>query len=73
MSDHITRIIERTENEQGWLDQLLADPRSAVSGMGVQLSDEEVETLRSLSADDFRAFASEYATASDPEKRRAAC
>lgn len=73
MSDHISRIIERTENDQAWLDQLLADPRGAVAGMGVQLSDEEVETLRSLSADDFRAFAAEFSSTSDPERRRAAC
>lgn len=73
MSDPISRIIERSEREPAFLDRLLSDPRAAVSDMSVSLSDDEVATLTSLTSDEFRAFAAEFKSVSDPERRRAAC
>jgi len=66
------QIIARADDD-AFVSALLSDPRAAVAELGIALTDDEVTTLTSLSADEFRAFVQEYRTVTDPAKRRAAC
>jgi hypothetical protein len=71
--DDVTKILERALADEAFLARLLADPTTAAGAIGVTLSADDAATLRAMSADDFRAFAAEYAASTDPAKRRAAC
>lgn len=70
---HMDEFLARALTDAAFLAQLLREPRAAMETLGGSLTDAEVEALRGMSADDFRAFAAEYKAETDPEKRRAAC
>jgi ribosomal protein L6P/L9E len=69
----VEAILSKAESDDAFLGRLLADPRAAAAEVGATLSDTEVQTLKGMNREDVRAFAAEYRSATDPEKRRAAC
>ncbi|HJL04048.1 MAG TPA: Os1348 family NHLP clan protein [Polyangiaceae bacterium LLY-WYZ-15_(1-7)] len=71
--DQIETLIEKTLGDDGFAKRLVADPKAAASELGLELDAETAETLAGMSVDDVRAFADEYRSATDPDKRRAAC
>ncbi len=71
--NEVEKLLVKAEGDGAFLGRLLADPGAAASELGVSLSPTEVETLKGMSADDFRSFAAEYRAVTDPDKRRAAC
>lgn len=72
-TEQMDQIFDRALGDDGFLDDLHRDPRAAVSSVGAELSDSEVDTIRGMSRDELRAFAAEYKAETDPAKRRAAC
>lgn len=69
----VDTLLAKADGDAGFLARLIAAPREAAGELGVTLTDDEVATFRTMSADDVRSFAAEYRAATDPEKRRAAC
>jgi hypothetical protein len=72
-NDQVETILNRALSDEAFLARLLASPAEAAKEIGVSLSPQEVGTLKGLSPEEFRAFASEYRSVTDPAKRRAAC
>jgi hypothetical protein len=71
--DDVTKILARAIADADFLTRLLADPATAARDVGVSLGAEDAATLREMTADEFRTFAAQYASSTDPAKRRAAC
>jgi hypothetical protein len=71
--DQTEKLLDRALSDAGFLERLLRDPRAAAGELSIALSDDEAQTLASMSADDVRTFASDYRAVTDPAKRRAAC
>jgi hypothetical protein len=72
-SEQMEQIIERIDGDADYRARMLADPATAAAEVGATLSDAEIATIRGMTADELRAFASEYRASTDPSKRRAAC
>ncbi len=66
-------LIEAALANKGFLTELLSKPKAAALKHGIKLTDEEANTLDGMSADEFRTFATEFKSAGDPARRRAAC
>lgn len=69
----VEELLLKAEEDGAFLGRLLADPAAAAGELGVALGEGEIETLRGMSPDEVRSFAAEYRSATDPDKRRAAC
>jgi putative modified peptide len=72
-SEQMDKIIDRIATDDAYRDRFLADPAAAAAEHGATLSAEETATIRDMTGDELRAFASEYRSSTDPSKRRAAC
>lgn len=72
MSD-VTKILERALADSAYRDRLLADPNAAAAELGETFTADEAAAVKAMSADEFKQFAAEYASSTDPAKRRAAC
>lgn len=72
-ADDVTKILDRALADATYLNRLLAEPAAAASELGATMTDEEVATIKKMSADELKQFAAEYRSSTDPAKRRAAC
>jgi hypothetical protein len=66
-------LAERLVEDRSFAERLVRSPRAVAAEIGVTLDDEQVRALSSMSASEAIEFASEYRSATDPSKRRAAC
>jgi hypothetical protein len=71
--DDVTKILDRALADSAYLDTLLADPAKAAGEVGATMTPDEIATLKGMTADEFKQFAAEYKSSTDPAKRRAAC
>ncbi len=72
-SEQMDLILDKIDRDDAFRDRLLADPAAAAAEHGATLTAEEIATISAMSADELRAFASDYRASTDPSKRRAAC
>ena len=72
-ADDVTKILDRALADETYLARLLSDPSSAAGELDATMTDEEIATIRKMSADELKQFAAEYRSSTDPAKRRAAC
>ena len=72
-NEQLETVITRALSDEAFLDRLLKAPEAAAQEIGVPLSEEEISTIRGMTPDEFRTFASDYRSVTDPAKRRAAC
>jgi hypothetical protein len=72
-TDRLQVLAARMVEDRSFTERLLQTPRSVAAEIGVSLSDDEVRALSSMTVPEAIEFASEYRTAVDPTKRRAAC
>jgi len=71
--EQVETLLTKAESDPAFVGRLLTAPRTAAAELGITLDDQEVDTLSKMGADDLRTFIAEYRSATDPEKRRAAC
>ena len=72
-ADDVTKILDRALADDTYLKRLLAEPAAAAGELGATMTDDEVATIKKMSADELKQFAAEHRSSTDPAKRRAAC
>jgi hypothetical protein len=72
-ADDVTKILDRALEDETYLARLLSDPAGAAGELNATMTDEEIATIRKMSADELKQFAAEHKSSTDPAKRRAAC